>query len=135
VTLVTVFDENRSPYLDHNIQTFTGDPASVDWQHEGMRWLDPMGRIGTSRREATRSICHPSYLAGHPDRVYPTAPLRRLTSIRDGTAPGGSDSLADPTPAARPISRRSVAFFNQPRGIQTCRRTAVRSRRKADQGS
>jgi FtsP/CotA-like multicopper oxidase with cupredoxin domain len=30
VTLFTVFDENRSPYLDLNIRTFTGDPASVD---------------------------------------------------------------------------------------------------------
>jgi hypothetical protein len=37
-------------------------------------------------------------------------PLRRLTSIEDGTAPGGSNSLANPTMAQRPISRRSVAF-------------------------
>lgn len=37
-------------------------------------------------------------------------PLRRLTSIRDGTAPGGGDSLADPTMAARTVSRRGVAF-------------------------
>ena len=34
VTLFTVFDENRSPYLDPNIQTFTGDPASVDPEDE-----------------------------------------------------------------------------------------------------
>ncbi len=30
VTLFTVFDENSSWYLDHNIQTFTGQPASVN---------------------------------------------------------------------------------------------------------
>jgi len=35
VTLFTVFDENRSPYLDPNIQTFTGDPDSVDPDDEG----------------------------------------------------------------------------------------------------
>jgi FtsP/CotA-like multicopper oxidase with cupredoxin domain len=35
VTLFTVFDENRSPYLDLNIQTFAGDPASVDPDDEG----------------------------------------------------------------------------------------------------
>lgn len=29
VTLFTVFDENRSPYLDYNIQTYTGRPATV----------------------------------------------------------------------------------------------------------
>jgi FtsP/CotA-like multicopper oxidase with cupredoxin domain len=34
VTLFTVFDENRSPYLDRNIQTFTGDPGSVDKDDE-----------------------------------------------------------------------------------------------------
>ena len=34
VTLFTVFDENRSPYLDLNIQTFAGDPASVDKEDE-----------------------------------------------------------------------------------------------------
>src|SRR5215216_3127013 len=41
VTLFTVFDENRSPYLDLNIQTFAGDPSSVDPDdeefHEGNR--------------------------------------------------------------------------------------------------
>jgi hypothetical protein len=35
VTLFTVFDENRSPYLDLNIQTFAGDPGSVDKDDEG----------------------------------------------------------------------------------------------------
>jgi manganese oxidase len=30
VTLFTVFDENRSPYLDLNIRTFAGDPGKVD---------------------------------------------------------------------------------------------------------
>ena len=30
-----MFDENRSPYLDPNIQTFAGDPASVDPDDEG----------------------------------------------------------------------------------------------------
>ena len=29
VTLFTVFDENASPYLDHNIQTYAGVPGSV----------------------------------------------------------------------------------------------------------
>ncbi len=30
VTLFTIFDENRSPYLHLNIRTFAGDPGSVD---------------------------------------------------------------------------------------------------------
>jgi manganese oxidase len=34
VTLFTVFDENRSPYLDLNIKTFAGDPGSVDPEDE-----------------------------------------------------------------------------------------------------
>jgi manganese oxidase len=34
VTLFTVFDENRSPYLDLNIRTFAGDPGSVDPEDE-----------------------------------------------------------------------------------------------------
>ncbi len=29
VTMFTVFDENSSPYLDYNIQTYTGQPATV----------------------------------------------------------------------------------------------------------
>jgi hypothetical protein len=83
------------------------------------------GQTGKSRgcpgwiRRADRSewdggdtIDMPPELPGGPpcDRVRPNAPLRRLTSIRDGTPHGGDDSLADPTMAARPISRRSVAF-------------------------
>jgi len=30
VTMFTVLDENASPYLEHNIRTYTGTPASVD---------------------------------------------------------------------------------------------------------
>lgn len=30
VTMFTVLDENASPYLDQNIETYAGDPASVD---------------------------------------------------------------------------------------------------------
>jgi len=35
VTMFTVFDENRSPYLDHNIQTYAGQPATVNPDDEG----------------------------------------------------------------------------------------------------
>jgi FtsP/CotA-like multicopper oxidase with cupredoxin domain len=35
VTLYSVFDENSSLYLDQNIQTFAGDPSSVDPEDEG----------------------------------------------------------------------------------------------------
>lgn len=54
----------------------------------------------------------PPELPGRPPLtpVCLQRPLRRLTSIEDGTAPGGSNSLANPTMAQRPISRRSVAF-------------------------
>jgi hypothetical protein len=75
----------------------------------GMLWLDPTGRFQRGT-EARRSTCHPSYLAGHPDPLRLQRPLRWLTSIQDGTAPGGSDSLADPAMAQRSVSRRSVAF-------------------------
>jgi hephaestin len=34
VTLFTVFDENRSPYLDLNVRTFTGDSSRVDKEDE-----------------------------------------------------------------------------------------------------
>jgi FtsP/CotA-like multicopper oxidase with cupredoxin domain len=35
VTMFTVFDENVNPYLDENIQTYAGDPASVDPEDDG----------------------------------------------------------------------------------------------------
>jgi hephaestin len=35
VNVFSVMDENASPYLRHNIDTFTGDPASVDPDDEG----------------------------------------------------------------------------------------------------
>jgi manganese oxidase len=35
VTLFTVFDENVSPYLEHNIEEFTGDPEGVNTEDEG----------------------------------------------------------------------------------------------------
>jgi FtsP/CotA-like multicopper oxidase with cupredoxin domain len=35
VTLFTVFDENRSHYLDYNIEHFAGDPKGVDTEDEG----------------------------------------------------------------------------------------------------
>jgi FtsP/CotA-like multicopper oxidase with cupredoxin domain len=35
VNLFTVFNENESPYLDYNIQTFTGDPGSVNKDDDG----------------------------------------------------------------------------------------------------
>lgn len=35
VTLFSVFDENKSLYLDQNVQTFAGDPASVNVDDEG----------------------------------------------------------------------------------------------------
>jgi hephaestin len=35
VTLFTVFDENVSPYLEHNIEEFAGDPKGVDTEDEG----------------------------------------------------------------------------------------------------
>src|SRR5512133_4074928 len=57
-----------------------------------------------------------------PSPVCPQRPLRRLTSIRDGTAHGGSDSLVDPTMALGPISRQSAAFQLAQDG-QTCRLT------------
>jgi hypothetical protein len=75
-----------------------------------MIWLDATSQMGTTGTEATRSTCHPSSLAGRPHRCVRNALLRRLTSIRDGTAHGGSDSLVDPTMALGPISRRSIAF-------------------------
>lgn len=34
ITMYTVFDENQSPYLDQNIQTFAGDPSLVDPEDE-----------------------------------------------------------------------------------------------------
>ncbi len=34
ITLFMIFDEQRSRYLDHNIETYTGDPASVDKREE-----------------------------------------------------------------------------------------------------
>jgi FtsP/CotA-like multicopper oxidase with cupredoxin domain len=42
VTLFTIFDEGKSPYLDYNIQTFAQDPSSVkledaDFQESNMR--------------------------------------------------------------------------------------------------
>jgi hypothetical protein len=73
----------------------------------------PAGSDGpTPRRDGGDAIDMPPELpGGHPDRVRPNIPLCRLTSIRDGTAaPGGGDSLADPTMAVRTISRRSVVF-------------------------
>jgi manganese oxidase len=35
ITLFTVFDENTSPYLEQNIEEFTGDPQGVDTEDEG----------------------------------------------------------------------------------------------------
>jgi manganese oxidase len=35
VNMFTVFDENASPYLDHNIQAFTGRPRTVDPDDDG----------------------------------------------------------------------------------------------------
>jgi len=35
VTLFTVFDENVSPYLEHNIEEFAGNPEGVDTEDEG----------------------------------------------------------------------------------------------------
>jgi FtsP/CotA-like multicopper oxidase with cupredoxin domain len=35
VTMFMVVDENASPYLDHNIQTYTGQPETVDPEDEG----------------------------------------------------------------------------------------------------
>ncbi len=35
VTLFTVFNENESPYLDHNIRTYAANPASVNKDDEG----------------------------------------------------------------------------------------------------
>ncbi len=35
VTMFTVFDENASPYLDYNIQTYTGQPQTVRRDDEG----------------------------------------------------------------------------------------------------
>jgi FtsP/CotA-like multicopper oxidase with cupredoxin domain len=35
ITLFTVFDENSSPYLDANIQTFTGNPSAVNPNDDG----------------------------------------------------------------------------------------------------
>lgn len=35
VTLFTIFDENRSPYLNYNIQRFTGNASSVNPDDEG----------------------------------------------------------------------------------------------------
>jgi hypothetical protein len=64
--------------------------------------------MGMSETEATRSTCHPSYLAatltGAPHRPAPP-PDQHLRRNRLG----GGDSLADPDQAARLISRRSVA--------------------------
>lgn len=37
VTLFQVFDENNSPYLDHNIQTYTGQPGRVNKEDEGFK--------------------------------------------------------------------------------------------------
>jgi len=34
VTMFSVMDENQSPYLDHNIRKFAGDPGSVDPEDE-----------------------------------------------------------------------------------------------------
>src|SRR5512132_2817178 len=102
-----------------------GQPASGTWTQWPLAKADPgrmltmsasrhqagqaelatqMKSSGRTRRdrfqrgtEARRSTSHPSYLAGHPDPVRLQRPLRRLIRIQDGTAPGGSDSLADPT--------------------------------------
>lgn len=35
ITMFTVFDENVSPYLEHNIETYTSQPASVDSEDAG----------------------------------------------------------------------------------------------------
>jgi hypothetical protein len=74
----------------------------------GMSLLDPTGRseqVGGRRRDrhGTRAT------GGPPSPVRPRTPLRRLTSIQDRTAPDAGDSLAEPTMAAGPISRRSAA--------------------------
>ena len=65
----------------------------------GMSLLDPTGRseqVGGRRRDrhGTRATWRAT-LTGAPHR-----PLPRLTSIRDRTAPGAGDSLAEPTMAA-----------------------------------
>jgi hypothetical protein len=66
------------------------------------------GPIGTNGRRCDRHATRATWratLTGAPQNPR----LRRLTSIQDGTVPGASDSLAEPTMAARPISRRSAA--------------------------
>ena len=91
---------------------------------QGMIWLDATSQMGTTGTEATRSTCQRAPLGEPPSPVCPQRPLRRLTSIRDGTAHGGSDSFVDPTMALGPISRRSAAFQLAQDG-QTCRLTVV----------
>jgi FtsP/CotA-like multicopper oxidase with cupredoxin domain len=45
VTMFTVFDENVSPYLDLNIETYAGDPASVDPEDEDFQESNLMHSI------------------------------------------------------------------------------------------
>jgi hephaestin len=45
VTMFTVFDENASHYLDLNIQTFAGNPGSVDPEDEGFHESNLMHSI------------------------------------------------------------------------------------------
>jgi FtsP/CotA-like multicopper oxidase with cupredoxin domain len=45
VTMFTVFDENASHYIDHNIQAYTGNPSSVDPEDEGFHESNLMHSI------------------------------------------------------------------------------------------
>ena len=68
----------------------------VDLWRWRMSRLGPTGPMGTSETEATRSTCHLSYLAAILTGAPATAPLRRLTNIRDGT--GWAAATASPGP-------------------------------------
>src|SRR5204862_3699558 len=90
-------------------------PARLPGRRPVPRWRPDGLPCRVDQGRPVDHVAGPGLLAlaqPNPDQAPQHPPLRGLTSIQDGTEPGGGDRLADPTMAARPIGRRSVAFPN-----------------------
>jgi hypothetical protein len=78
------------------------------------------GSVGSSGTEAMRSTCHPSYLWAPLTGCARRCPASSADHLsRDGTAPGGGDSLADPSMAAQPSADRA-RFLDRVQLSGTC---------------